>query len=529
MNLNKFTKAELINKFKKLENENSNKTYLIKTYLIKFLNYILLFKNFLLKITLITLIIKIFKKYSLIRRLWTIINTIIVSIFGISLIDNFGFKFVSDFLTEIRFITYSVINYLSNTQFYSFIAGLFSAKENVTNPSKTEIRDRLNEEFIRQTERNKESFSESKGNSKISEWLKPDPIQNQNPENNLKTIIFYGFIFGISCALTYYYWEDITPYISSIPAYAASAWDWIKGRRPGNPPDNTRVNLTQEERDLLLNENFAKIRKMKDEIAKTIIDKGKLKERFPPEEQVGSSSKLPDDKPIELIVNKVNPYFVDSNKSPVLTSPSLDDLNSKVMDSWKRTTSPTSSTSSTETIKPIELPINSTSSTSESIIENIASSESIITEDDLLESITSLSLTISDNSKGFINATKLKHVDKITGNNWKDNITENTLNSMNIVENFFSDSKPKLTDAKEMTHKFLDILQGYNWVVEYYLKHPDISVTKRQLLKDMASQMRIWLNENYWRVFPKDFKTVTSGKLTDSPKKFINELLEDLE
>jgi hypothetical protein len=43
------------------------------------------------------LIIKYFKRFTILRRLWTIINTIIVSIFGISLIDNFGFKFISDF------------------------------------------------------------------------------------------------------------------------------------------------------------------------------------------------------------------------------------------------------------------------------------------------------------------------------------------------------------------------------------------------------------------------------------------------
>jgi len=73
MNLNKFTKAELISKFKRLESKNnSNQTSMLtlnKTYFFKILNYILLFKNFLFKITLISLIIKIFKKYSLFRRL----------------------------------------------------------------------------------------------------------------------------------------------------------------------------------------------------------------------------------------------------------------------------------------------------------------------------------------------------------------------------------------------------------------------------------------------------------------------------
>jgi hypothetical protein len=69
MNLNKFTKAELISKFKKLESKNSNNSSNIKTYFFKILSFILLFKNFLIKITLISLIIKYFKRFTILRRL----------------------------------------------------------------------------------------------------------------------------------------------------------------------------------------------------------------------------------------------------------------------------------------------------------------------------------------------------------------------------------------------------------------------------------------------------------------------------
>jgi len=55
-----------------------------------------------------------------------------MSIFGISLIDNFGFDFIKNFLTEIRVITASVVGYLSETHFYSFIASLFNKKEELT-------------------------------------------------------------------------------------------------------------------------------------------------------------------------------------------------------------------------------------------------------------------------------------------------------------------------------------------------------------------------------------------------------------
>jgi len=89
MNLNKFTKAELISKFKSLEtkaktneNDQSNQTLssLIITTLINF-------RKILLKITLVAFLIRTLKKYSLFRRLWSIFNWLVMAIFGFSLMD----------------------------------------------------------------------------------------------------------------------------------------------------------------------------------------------------------------------------------------------------------------------------------------------------------------------------------------------------------------------------------------------------------------------------------------------------------
>jgi hypothetical protein len=66
MNLNKFTKAELISKFKKLENKNSNNQ---QTFTQTILNSLILFKNLIYKFTILTLLIKTFKKYSIFRRI----------------------------------------------------------------------------------------------------------------------------------------------------------------------------------------------------------------------------------------------------------------------------------------------------------------------------------------------------------------------------------------------------------------------------------------------------------------------------
>jgi hypothetical protein len=135
---------------------------------------------------------------------------------------------------------------------------------------------------------------------------------------------------------------------------------------------------------------------------------------------------------------------------------------------------------------------------------------------------------ITPKKGGFIDANKLKHASEITTENWKDNINSHTLNQISIVEDFFNNSK-HASNFSDVSNKFADVLESYNWIVEYYIKHPNMSERKRKLLKDISSHMRIWINDNYWRVNPKDFKNVASGKLSDSPRKTVFELLEDIE
>jgi hypothetical protein len=66
MNLNKFTKAELISKFKKLENKNSNNQ---QSFLQIILNTLISFKGLIYKLTILSFLIKTFKKYSIFRRI----------------------------------------------------------------------------------------------------------------------------------------------------------------------------------------------------------------------------------------------------------------------------------------------------------------------------------------------------------------------------------------------------------------------------------------------------------------------------
>jgi hypothetical protein len=114
--LQQHTKAELISKLNGLKSNNS------PTFFSNFMTFLLAFKSFLLKITLIALIIKIFKKYSIIRRLFTIINTILFSIFGISMIDIYEIEFLSKLINN-------MLDIFSN--FHSNLLELFGKKGDI--------------------------------------------------------------------------------------------------------------------------------------------------------------------------------------------------------------------------------------------------------------------------------------------------------------------------------------------------------------------------------------------------------------
>jgi hypothetical protein len=64
-NLQKYTKAELISKYNKLQENNNNNNSIFS----RLIEYILLFKTFVIKITLIGILIKLFRKYSLLRKI----------------------------------------------------------------------------------------------------------------------------------------------------------------------------------------------------------------------------------------------------------------------------------------------------------------------------------------------------------------------------------------------------------------------------------------------------------------------------
>jgi hypothetical protein len=52
-----------------------------------------------------------------------------MTIFGISLFDNSLFEFFRNFISEIKFISFNIVDYLSNTNFYQYLRKIFNKTE----------------------------------------------------------------------------------------------------------------------------------------------------------------------------------------------------------------------------------------------------------------------------------------------------------------------------------------------------------------------------------------------------------------
>lgn len=302
-NLNKFTKAELINKFRKIENHN-------KSILNKIFSYIILYKNTLLKLTLIGLIIRWIKKYSLIRKLWHLISTIASTLLGISFIDIYGIDLIS---------------WIRETQIYKWFYELFNTPKVIDNDSSNEGIPSFMEKINPNTTRNESDHRIIKRFKEIIS-KEPEVINNEElDKTNYKYIFIIGSLF-ISGAIVYYYWDDLKK-------GGTSAIEWIKSFRSGfddNSSSNIQNNTGNNQLNIQTNLNTRE-RLVRERIIERDI-----------ESNIDSSSD------IQLIDNNQPPIY--SQSSTILTSPSLENLNEQAQDSWGEGSSQISSPDSDRTI-----------------------------------------------------------------------------------------------------------------------------------------------------------------------------------
>jgi hypothetical protein len=345
----------------------------------------------------------------------------------LSLLDNFALDFINNFFKEIKLITWNVVDYLSNTHFYKYITNLFHGNKideiKDSSSKTTENRSMIGEnkyETKRNESKTSEIIRENNSHTKISEWLKPqEKIIEFNEESNYnKYFIIVGTIVVV--CLAWYYSDEIRSGTIAI-------LDWInsfrRGDNPGdNPPNYNQINnqnRTRERLEALVQERI----KNKSESSTPEID-----QFFP--------------------VNG-------KGKTVRVMSPSLEDLNEKVQESWNK--SPTSSTSSIETVKA------STSKTIESINENS------LFKDKLDEAM-------------------------FWSSNWRKIINKDDLSKINFIDQILnSDKEIDRVTASTLIDFLVDVHSSYNSTVEKFnITKNELSGKDIDITKNVSFELRKW-------------------------------------
>ena len=229
MNLNKLNKDQLINKIKDQENKSSG-NHIIKDIH----NLYNILKGLFLKLTLLTLIIKYFKKYKFIRKILFFFNSIILSLFGISVLDIYDSNLVLNLIEWIR-----------STHLYKILIEIL---ENKVEKIETKL-----EKIETKVEKIESSTNIMRTNNQISTGIEKSNESNQNNNRwfNKEEIINKYTIFitlFLLTGLSWFFWEDLNFFLSS--------------RKPdlgGNTP-----NLNENISDLLdCNEEYQKYFKEK--------------------------------------------------------------------------------------------------------------------------------------------------------------------------------------------------------------------------------------------------------------------------
>ena len=230
MNLKKFTKAELISKLNNIKQTNNNKDSIFNNLM----TILLLIKSFILKITLIAFIIKIFRKYSIFRKIFAVINTILFSIFGISVIDFYEIEVISKYFHKIMDIF---------ANFHSSILELFGKKEDIVQnlPSSSMRGIPKETNGIQANNENSNGIIERYKKLIHREEIKPEITQEEEntPYYKNKYVIIASLL--ILSGITWYFYDDIRPVGSSLLAWI----NVFKSRRNDDPGDinpNVQVN-----------------------------------------------------------------------------------------------------------------------------------------------------------------------------------------------------------------------------------------------------------------------------------------------
>lgn len=232
------TKTEWVEKFKELSSSKTLKDLkkeddedkittkeLLKSSFLKLFTFFSKFKKLIMKITLFSILIKYFRIFKLIRFIWSLINSVLLSTFGIVFSDLSGFK---EIFAHIEYYWIEYVNFIHRTKIYKILIKLFNEIKESEDNSNLEI-NKVKSEKVSKPEII-ENKSESKiNNSEINEFpssgrelkeekIVPDKTSWGNIQEKWFQLDKYFWIglSIVSLTLIYYNWDFITQLFKNV-------------------------------------------------------------------------------------------------------------------------------------------------------------------------------------------------------------------------------------------------------------------------------------------------------------------------
>ena len=247
-NLEKFTKAELISKLEKLnkkelqnsiksENSKSEVSKSVKNEPIKIWDLILeilsKFRSLFLSLSVVAILIRIFKNYKSIRAILKVANYVILALFGMSLYEAFGLAFIVKIFGEIKNISTAVMVYLTESTFYQYLGSIFNISkedQSVRDKYKNPVEYDWKAEY--EKEQRKREWDEWRNRNIYNKHDNED-----NREINTNLIIVTILALGGSIAI-WYYGKDALDILTPIWNLGTLITGILRGEGPDDGNNN---------------------------------------------------------------------------------------------------------------------------------------------------------------------------------------------------------------------------------------------------------------------------------------------------
>jgi len=236
-NLEKYTKAELISKLQNIKKENkvSNENHSSKLPTI--IDVLYNFKIWVLSLTIITILLKIFKQYKSVRAILKLANFIVWSMFGLSIFEAFGFSFLIRFFNELRYIFGSIVNYLTDSTFYNYMkSALKTVDQN----------DSVRSGYKKTVEKIdwKAEFEKAERQREMEKW-RDKYEKHQDDKIDTKTIALLVLLLSGTIA-TWYYGPDLLYLFSPIWNMKDLIKKILRGGRDDDDGDDNNIPIILE-------------------------------------------------------------------------------------------------------------------------------------------------------------------------------------------------------------------------------------------------------------------------------------------